>query len=58
MRTTYFLRIVVIHSEPGAWCEMCDLPCATRVTYALEPAAGGAPNGLRTLTYCESCEGP
>jgi hypothetical protein len=57
MRTTLHLRIVIVSVDPGAWCDMCRLPAATTVAYVLEPMPDGAPNGLRTLTYFQACEG-
>jgi hypothetical protein len=57
MRTAVYPRIVIMSVDPGAWCGMCHLPSPTRVAYVLEPMPDGAPNGLRTITYCEACEG-
>ena len=57
MQATLYLRIVIMNAGPGAWCETCGLPSATTVAYVLEPTPGGVPDGLRTLTYCQACEG-
>jgi hypothetical protein len=47
MQSTLYLRIVILSMEPGAWCDWCGVPSASTVSYALEPATGGAPAALR-----------
>ncbi len=42
MQSTLYLRIVILSTEPGAWCDWCGVPSASTVSYVLEPAAAAA----------------
>jgi len=55
--TALYLRIVIVSADPGAWSGMWRLPAAATVVYVREPVLDCAPDELRTLTYCETCEG-
>lgn len=50
-----YVRIVVLNTDDGTWCERCGLPSAATVTYVVE-AGKSMPPGLCRLAYCETCD--
>lgn len=49
------LRIVVLCTDIDIWCDVCAVPCAVTIIYAIE-CRDGVPAGVHRLTYCEVCD--
>jgi hypothetical protein len=49
------LRIVVLRADIDVWCEVCAVPCAVTIIYAIE-GRDGLPAWVHQLTYCEVCD--